>query len=122
MLVEPRAPDDAHAVAGLQHRPQARARPAPHQAEMAAVRARHHLEDGARLAMAAHAEHDAFVGPFHGGVLSRRLSPQRLLSASGCGFFRCASSLPMTKQAARSTAATAFEARSVKYHKIADLP
>ena len=65
MLVEPRPPDHAHRVAGLQHRPQPRAAAAAHQAEMAAVLARHHLEDGVGLAVAPRAEHDAFVGPFH---------------------------------------------------------
>ena len=65
MLVEPRAPGDAHDIAGLQHRTHARARPSPHQPEMAAVRARHHFQDGVRLAMPARAENDAFVGPVH---------------------------------------------------------
>ena len=40
MLVEPRPPGRAHAVARLQHRPQARAGAAAHQAEMAAVPSR----------------------------------------------------------------------------------
>ena len=66
MLVEPRAPDHAHRVAGLQHRAQPRAAAAAHQAEMAAVLARHHLEDGIGLAVTPRPQHDAFVGPFHG--------------------------------------------------------
>src|SRR5262249_55522125 len=65
MLVEPCPPSGADAIARLQHRPQPRARPSPHQAEMAAVRARHNLEDGVGLAVTLAAEHDAFVGPLH---------------------------------------------------------
>src|SRR5258708_30959793 len=38
---------------------------------MAAVRARHHFEDGARVPVTAGAEHDAFVGPLH--FTTRRL-------------------------------------------------
>ena len=65
MLVQSRAPHRAYGVARLQHRPQARAGSSPHQAEMAAMRARHHLHNGVRLAMTARAQHDAFVGPVH---------------------------------------------------------
>ena len=65
MLVEPRAPDHAQLVAGLQHRAQSRRGAAAHHAEMAAVFARHHLEDGIGLAVAPAAQHNAFVGPFH---------------------------------------------------------
>ena len=65
MLVEPRPPGRADPVARLQHRPQPRARPAPHQTEMAAVLARHQLDDGIRLPVALDAEHDAFIGPLH---------------------------------------------------------
>ena len=65
MLIEPCAPGAADAVARLQHRPQPRARPSPHQTEMAAVRARHQLEDGACLLVAPGAEHDALIGPLH---------------------------------------------------------
>ena len=65
MLVEPRPPSGADAIARLQHRAQPRARPSPHQAEMPAVRARHQLEDGVGLPVTLAAEHDAFVGPLH---------------------------------------------------------
>ena len=41
------------------------AAPAPHEAEMPAPRARHHLGDDTRLAEAPHAEHDRFLTPFH---------------------------------------------------------
>ena len=53
------------AAAGLQQRPHPRAGPAAHQAQMPAVRARQKLDDGGGFAMPAHAQHDAFVGPFH---------------------------------------------------------
>jgi hypothetical protein len=33
---------------------------------MAAMRARHQLEDGARLPVPLDAEHNAFIGPLHG--------------------------------------------------------
>src|SRR5205085_356436 len=65
MLVEPRPPLDTYRIAGLQHRPHARAGPSPHQTEMAAVRNRHHFENGVSFAVTAHAQHDAFVGPVH---------------------------------------------------------
>jgi hypothetical protein len=69
MLVEPRPPHRAHAVAGLQQRPHPRARTAAHEAQMPAVLARQQLGDGGGFAMPPHAQHDAFVGPFHGRSL-----------------------------------------------------
>src|ERR1019366_4624777 len=65
MLVEPRPPDRAHGIADLQHRLHARAETAAHQPEMAAMRARHQLEDAAGLPVALDAEHNAFIGPLH---------------------------------------------------------
>ena len=66
VFVEPRPPHCPDAIAGLQHRTQLRAHPATDQTEMAAMLARHDLDDGIRLPVAARAQHDAFVGPFHG--------------------------------------------------------
>ena len=72
MLVEPGAPETGrHAVAGLQHRLLLARTAAAHEAEMAAMRPRHHLEDGAGFAMPAGTENDAFVVPFHARSLSR---------------------------------------------------
>ncbi len=65
MLVEPRPPGRADPVAGLQHRPHARAGAAAHQAEMAAMTGGHQFDDGRGLPVALDAEHDAFVDPFH---------------------------------------------------------
>ena len=70
MLVEPRAPDHAHGVARLQQRAQPRAAAAANEAEMAAVLARHHFEDGVGLAVPPRAQHDAVIGPFHEPSLS----------------------------------------------------
>ena len=66
MVVEPRPPGRAQRIAGLQHPAQPRTGTAAHQAEMAAVLERHQFENDARLAVAPHAEHDAFIGPLHG--------------------------------------------------------
>src|SRR5208282_1065420 len=66
MLIEPRPPGRAQRVARLQHAAQARAGAAAHQAEMAAVPARHQFDNDARLAVALGAEHDGFIGPLHG--------------------------------------------------------
>ena len=68
MLVEPRAPRRLHDVAGLQNRLESLRAPAMDEAEMAAVLAGHQLEDDARLAVLADAEHDAFIGPLHDGL------------------------------------------------------
>ena len=65
MFIEPRAPGAADAVTRLQHRPQPRARPSPHQTEMAAVGTRHQFEDGIGLPVTPGAEHDGLVSPFH---------------------------------------------------------
>ena len=86
MLVEPRPPDHPQGVAGLQHRAQPRAAAAANQAEMAAVIARHHLDDGVGLAVAPRAQHDAVIGPFHGASLSPR---------------RCESSTPLQRERPR---------------------
>ena len=69
MLVEPGSPNRSDAVAGLQQRPHPRGSAAAHQAEMPAMLARQQFDDGGRFAMPPHAQHNAFVGPFHGGSL-----------------------------------------------------
>src|ERR1700691_4227456 len=69
MVVEPGAPSRAQRIAGLQHAAQPPAGAAAHQPEMAAARLSHQFENDAGLAVAPHAEHDAFVGPLHGGYL-----------------------------------------------------
>src|SRR5205807_9367014 len=74
MLVEPRPPGDADAIARLQHRTQPGAGGAAHQTEMSAMLARHHLEHGARLAVALDAEHDGFVDPLHQPIFLPALS------------------------------------------------
>src|SRR4029079_6465509 len=48
-----------------QDRLHSRAKPAAHQAEMAAVRAREQLGDGVSLAVPLHTKHDGIVGPLH---------------------------------------------------------
>src|ERR1700689_5947870 len=65
MLVEPRPPHRADAVAGLQQRSHPLAGAAAHQPEMPAMAARQEFDDGGRFAMPPHPQHDAFVGPFH---------------------------------------------------------
>ena len=69
MLVEPRPPHRGDAVARLQQWPHPLARTAAHQAEMTAMLARQQLDNGGGFAMPPHAQHDAFVGPFHGRSL-----------------------------------------------------
>src|SRR5665647_1137506 len=65
MLVEPGPPAGADGIAGLQNRLHARAVAAAYQTEMAAMLARHQLEDGARLPVPLDADYDAFIGPLH---------------------------------------------------------
>src|SRR5688572_9418831 len=65
MLVEPRTPDRAQIVAGLQDRLEPRAVAAAHQPKMAAVLAREQLGDGVGLAMPLDAQHDGVVSPLH---------------------------------------------------------
>src|SRR5690606_41878874 len=60
MLVEARAPYEAHAVAWLKNGLQPPRPACAHKAGMPAVGGRHHLKDNARLAMPAPAEHKAF--------------------------------------------------------------
>jgi hypothetical protein len=69
MLVKPRAPHHAERVAWLQQGAEPRAVATADEPEMPAVAPRHHLDDGAGLAVATRPQHDAVVGPFHGGVL-----------------------------------------------------
>src|SRR5215210_2137181 len=70
MLVQARPPYGGNRIARLQYWAHARARPAPYQSEMAAVLARHQFQDGVRFAMPPHAQHYAFVSPFHADVYS----------------------------------------------------
>ena len=66
MLVEPRPPGGAHAVAGLQHRACMRVpKPPRTRPRWRPCVARHQFEDGARLPVPLDAEHDAFIGPLH---------------------------------------------------------
>src|SRR5450631_229112 len=65
MLVEPRPPDEFGMVAGLQQGLHALRAAAPDKPEMAAMRARHRLDDDAGLAMLPCAEDKAVVAPFH---------------------------------------------------------
>ena len=65
MLVKARPPQQVDAIAGLQDRLLLARTAAAHEAEMAAMRARHHLENGAGFAMLAGAENDSLVAPFH---------------------------------------------------------
>ena len=67
MLVEPRIPLRPHGVARLQDRPHPRAAATAHQAEMAAVTARHQFQNGIGLAVAANAKDESLVAPLHGG-------------------------------------------------------
>ena len=66
MLVEPRPPGGAHGIARLQNRLEPRTEAAAHKTEMAAMLARHQLEDGIRLPVPFDAQHDAFIDPLHG--------------------------------------------------------
>jgi uncharacterized membrane-anchored protein len=70
MLVEPRPPHRGDAVARLQQRPHPLARAAAHETQMTAMLARQQLDNGGRFAMPPHAQHDAFVGPFHGATIA----------------------------------------------------
>jgi hypothetical protein len=65
MFVKPRPPRGAHQIAELQHRLLASPGTAAHKTEMTPMFPRHQLNNGARLAMTAGAEHDTDVGPLH---------------------------------------------------------
>ncbi len=67
MFVEASVPDQVDPVSGLQNRLHLAGAATAHQTEMPAMRACHHLEDGAGFAMLAGAEYDSLVAPFHGG-------------------------------------------------------
>jgi hypothetical protein len=69
VIVEPRPPGRAQRIPRLQHPPQPRASTAAHEPKMTAALVRHQFENDARLAMAFDAEHNAFVGPLHGGYV-----------------------------------------------------
>src|SRR5262245_25953918 len=87
MLVEPRSPGRTERVPRLQYRLEPRPKAAAHKAEVAAMLARHQLEDRIRLAMALDAEHDPFIGPLHGSspeslVFSRLVAQGAATSAT----------------------------------------
>ncbi len=65
MLVEPRPPCRAHGVARLQDRLEPRTEAAAHETEVAAMLARHQLEDAIRLPVTLDAQNDAVIGPLH---------------------------------------------------------
>ena len=76
MLVEPCPPIQRDEIAGLQHRLLLAGAAAAHEAEMAAMVARHHLQDHGALAMPPDADDRALVAPFHAGrVRARRRTP-----------------------------------------------
>jgi hypothetical protein len=73
MFVKPRPPHGADQIADLQHRFVPRPGAAAHETEMSPMLARHQLNNGARLAMTASAEHDTDIGPLHGQVSLQQL-------------------------------------------------
>src|SRR5580658_8987028 len=82
MIVEPRPPGRAQRIARLQHAAQPRAGAAANEPKMAAALERHQFEYDARFAVAAHAQHNALIGPLHGvyvarfaGIRTRRFRP-----------------------------------------------
>src|SRR5271170_1934601 len=77
MLVEPRAPDEADGVAGLQRRGETRRAPAANEAEMTAVRSGHRLDDCRLLAVLADADDEPFVPPLHAQAPSLRSAEMR---------------------------------------------
>src|SRR5579872_7470896 len=66
MLVEPRPPSRRNAVAWLEQRTHALARPTAYKAEMTAVATRQQFDDGGGFAVPPYSQYDPFVGPFHG--------------------------------------------------------
>src|SRR5262249_55607666 len=72
MFVKPRPPRGAHQIAELQHRLLASPGAAAHKTEMTPMFPRHQLNNGARLAMTAGAEHDTHVGQLHGEGASQQ--------------------------------------------------
>src|SRR5262245_45977162 len=82
MLIEPRPPCGAHGVTGLQHRLEPRSKTATNKTEMAAMLARHQLENGIRLPVTLGAEHDPFIGPLH-GISPESLPFSRLVTHGG---------------------------------------
>src|SRR5271169_4212476 len=77
MLVESRAPDEADGVAGLQRRAEPRRAPAADEAEMAAMRPGHRLDDRRLLAVPADADDEPFVPPLHAQAPSLRSAKMR---------------------------------------------
>ena len=90
---------------------------------MPAVAARHHLDDGAGLAVAARPQHDAVVGPFHGGTLTRRLESSTPLEGQRLWIF----SLRLVVADDETSGAVDGRHRfrsdaALKYYQIAELP
>jgi hypothetical protein len=69
MLIEPRPPSRRHAIARLEQRAHALARPAAYKTEVTAVTTRQQFDDGGGFAVPPHSQYDTFVGPFHGASL-----------------------------------------------------
>jgi len=112
MLVEAGPPQQVDAVAGLQHRLLLARAAAAHQAEMAAMRARHHLENGAGFAMLAGAENDSLVAPFHFRSFSPVGSTGRKVEKSGWISIRASSHTPRRRTASRWRAGMRASANS----------
>ena len=70
MFVEPGAPDEADRIAELECCAQPSRPPAAHEAEMATVRTGQRFDDRRSLTVAADADDEPFVAPFHGGTAS----------------------------------------------------
>src|SRR5215471_6207954 len=69
VAVEPRPPGDARGIARLQDCAHARTAAAAHQAEMAAMEPRQHLEDDVGLAVPPRAQNNRLVAPLHGSCV-----------------------------------------------------
>src|SRR5579863_9804043 len=81
MVIKPRPPGRVQRIARLEHRAQPPPGAAAHQPKMPAALLRHQFKNDARLAIAPHAKHDAFVSPLHGAYVACPAQIRRLCDA-----------------------------------------
>src|SRR5262245_15287923 len=97
MLVEPRPPGRAYAIARLEDRLEPRTGSAAHKAEMTAMLARHQFKDGISLSVTLGSEHNAFVSPLHADSRPRLVLLHSFGNSSPMARYRSGSSAQFSR-------------------------
>src|SRR5215510_6729154 len=97
MLIEPRPPGRAYAIARLEDGLEPRTGSAAYQAEMTAMLPRHQFKDGIALPVTLGSDHNAFVSPLHSDSRPRLVLLHSFGNSSPMARYRSGSSAQFSR-------------------------